>query len=70
MKKNKLVLLLVLCSGCTMVSNDRIFPKLTWAWTAEAKEQRKSNEVREKNEAFNKQMEKQYGPEWYKQFPK
>lgn len=41
------LLLFIGCSGCTMVSNNRVFPKLTWAWTAEAKEQRKSNEQQE-----------------------
>lgn len=30
----------LLLSGCTMVSNDRVFPKLTWYWSKEAKQQR------------------------------
>jgi hypothetical protein len=32
---------LILISGCTVVSNDRVFPKLAWYWSADAKEQRK-----------------------------
>lgn len=42
MKILLLVPLLAL-SGCTIVSNNRVFPKFTWYWTAEAKEQRKSD---------------------------
>lgn len=37
-----LVALLVL-NGCTVISNDRVFPKLAPFWTAEAKAQRESN---------------------------
>lgn len=31
-----------------MVSNDRVFPKWTWYWTADAKRQRESDAMREK----------------------
>lgn len=34
------IFLLLLLTGCTVVSNDRVFPKLTWYWSAEAKQQR------------------------------
>jgi type IV secretory pathway VirB3-like protein len=27
-------------TGCTVVTNDRVFPKVTWYWSAEAKQQR------------------------------
>lgn len=37
------ILVAATLSGCTMVSNNRVFPKFTWYWTAEAKEQRKSD---------------------------
>ena len=40
----RVVCLLVVClCGCTMITNDRVFPKLTWYWTDEAKQQRQSN---------------------------
>lgn len=38
--------LLVLC-GCTVISYGRAFPKLTWAWTDQAKEQRRQNREHE-----------------------
>lgn len=31
--------------GCTMVSNNRVFPKLTWYWSKEAKQQRAEREL-------------------------
>ncbi len=31
---------LMLMSGCTVVSANRVFPKVTWYWSADAKEQR------------------------------
>lgn len=41
MKKLFLLTLgLGLLNGCTVISYDRVFPKLTWAWTDEAKYQR------------------------------
>ncbi|MDE2100610.1 MAG: hypothetical protein KGL39_25425 [Patescibacteria group bacterium] len=33
-------LLMILASGCTIISYDRAFPKLTWYWSKEACEQR------------------------------
>lgn len=44
--KKKVILIsfaTLLLNGCTVISNDRVFPKLAPFWTAEAKEQRKSN---------------------------
>lgn len=41
--KTLLLLVLPLLAGCTVVSYDRAFPKLTWAWTDQAKEQRRQN---------------------------
>lgn len=32
----------VLCAGCAVVSQNRVFPKLTWYWSADAKAQRDS----------------------------
>jgi hypothetical protein len=32
-------------AGCTVVSADRVFPKLTWAWSAEAVRQRESDKA-------------------------
>lgn len=37
------ILALALCAGCSIVSYDRVFPKLTWYWSAEAKYQRAEN---------------------------
>jgi hypothetical protein len=37
-----LFLLPLLC-GCTVVSANRVFPKLTWYWTVDAKLQRESD---------------------------
>lgn len=31
---------LALCSGCSVISYDRVFPKLGWYWSWEAKAQR------------------------------
>jgi len=43
MKKIKpliaLLIFLPIC-GCTVISYNRVFPKLTWYWSAEAKAQR------------------------------
>lgn len=33
-------------SGCTVVSNNRVFPKLGWYWSYDAQEQRESNRQR------------------------
>jgi len=34
----------IFLSGCTVVSANRVFPKLDWYWSADAKEQRRSRE--------------------------
>lgn len=66
--KPKLILVLVGLSltGCTVISNNRVFPKLAPFWTAEAKAQRESNArekaYREVGEAMSK--------EWAKPAPK
>lgn len=36
---------LLMLTGCTMISNDRVFPKMAWYWTDEAKRQRESNQI-------------------------
>lgn len=41
-----LTITLLLLTGCTVISNDRVFPKLAPFWTAEAKAQRESNAQR------------------------
>jgi hypothetical protein len=41
--KRLLPLALVFLTGCTVISYDRVFPKLAWAWTDQAKEQRRQN---------------------------
>lgn len=33
----------LMLGGCTVVSCDRVFPKLSWYWSAEAKRQRQSD---------------------------
>lgn len=38
-------LALLLCNGCTVVSANRVFPKLAWYWSADAKEQRREDEA-------------------------
>ena len=46
MKKTALlfaICLLPLLCGCTVVSANRVFPKLTWYWTRDAKLQRESD---------------------------
>jgi hypothetical protein len=35
-------------SGCSILACDRVFPKVTWYWTAEAKRCRASHELGEK----------------------
>ncbi len=41
MSRKILLLALLLCNGCTVISYNRVFPKLTWYWTDDAKEQRR-----------------------------
>lgn len=41
--KKLLLLLLLGLNGCTIVSDNRVFPKLTWYWSADAKQQRKDH---------------------------
>jgi hypothetical protein len=38
----------LLASGCQVISDNRVFPKLTWYWTREARDQRQSNREHEK----------------------
>lgn len=38
------VLAIGLFSGCTVVSANRVFPKLAWYWSADAKMQRAENQ--------------------------
>ena len=40
-------------SSCSIVSENRVFPKLTWYWSEDAKNQRDDNLI-------NKQYEKSY----------
>jgi hypothetical protein len=62
MKKLAFLMLLVL-SGCTMVSNDRVFPKMAWYWTDEAKRQRESNRIHAAEmKAFKESQEQQNQP--------
>jgi hypothetical protein len=50
-KKGFLIALgLGLLNGCSVISYDRVFPKVTWAWTYEAKEQRRQNREHEEGE--------------------
>jgi hypothetical protein len=35
-----ILLLSAMCSGCTVITYDRVFPKVTWYWSKEAKAQR------------------------------
>lgn len=58
MKNRLLLLAIVLLSGCTIVSYDRVFPKLTWAWTDAAKEQRSQNRQRDADERAFKERQK------------
>lgn len=39
-------------SSCTVVSANRVFPKLDWYWSADAKEQRRERAI-EKHPATN-----------------
>lgn len=41
------LLLALVFTGCTVCTANRVFPKLTWAWTRDAKLQRESD-AREK----------------------
>ena len=34
---------LMLLNGCTVVTADRVFPKVTWSWSRDAKLQRESD---------------------------
>lgn len=51
MKKNILltvcvaITVSVFATGCTVVSANRVFPKLTWYWSADAKEQRREKQA-------------------------
>ena len=50
MKKSSLlfaICLLPFLCGCTVVSANRVFPKLTWYWTRDAKLQRESDAAEE-----------------------
>ncbi len=37
-----IALVAIACNGCTVVSANRVFPKLDWYWSADAKQQRES----------------------------
>lgn len=43
MKSSICILALALLSGCTVISYDRVFPKLAFYWSADAKYQRAQN---------------------------
>lgn len=45
MKRALLILGCLMLNGCTVVSANRVFPKLSWYWSDEAKEQRRENEA-------------------------
>jgi hypothetical protein len=32
-------------TGCTVISQDRVFPKLSWYWTKDAQRQREENKL-------------------------
>ncbi len=57
MKKLFLLLLAVgpLLSGCTVVSANRVFPKLAWSWSADAKEQRREDAILKANAEAEKE---------------
>lgn len=49
-------LTLMLASGCSVVSQNRVFPKLTWHWSADAKQERAYKEIgRQQAEELEKQ---------------
>jgi len=52
--KRFVLLLLLACSGCTFVSYNRVFPKLTWYWSDDAKGQRAAKAYREQAEQMYK----------------
>lgn len=49
--KRLAILSLLLLAGCTVVSIDRVFPKVTWYWTKDAKYQRQSERQHKAYEA-------------------
>lgn len=40
-----LVIVTLLCPACMVVSANRVFPRLAWYWSADAKEQRREREA-------------------------
>lgn len=61
--KNLILFLLLICSGCTVISNDRVFPKLAPFWTAEAKAQRESNARQKAYNKVGEALAKEWGSE-------
>jgi len=39
------LILLFLCSGCTIVTYNRAFPEFTWCWSKDAKMQRSEKKI-------------------------
>lgn len=54
MKKKNIILLALLVSftGCTVVSANRVFPKLDWYWSKDAKEQRRGEKAAQQPQAL------------------
>lgn len=52
MRKLLILLFLLSLTGCTVVTANRVFPKLSWYWSDDAKQQREYNKI-EKHEKTN-----------------
>lgn len=52
-----LICMVFMLNGCTVVSANRVFPKLAWSWSADAKEQRREDAMTKANaEAYRARM--------------
>lgn len=58
-----LIFAFALLNGCTVISNDRVFPKLAPFWTAEAKAQRESNARQKETRKLGEALAKEWGSE-------
>lgn len=58
-----LLFAVALLNGCTVISNDRVFPKLAPFWTAEAKAQRESNVRQKETRKLGEALAKEWGGE-------
>ena len=57
MKILKYCSILLICSGCTIISTNRVFPKFAWYWSKDAQIQRDYNKLH--NEEVKKYQESQ-----------